>query len=270
MQGVQEGLKKVMQNAGIGRIRKIGERECEECGSTVPIMERSDREGNVFEESLCLSCETNKTRSRFPDKGELLRAKAQGFSIKYEVVPKKLLGKTVSEYQTETDSEKLMKNTIADYIMNFGKTKHNSLILAGQMGVGKSHLAYATAAELRKQGYSTMFIAADDFLKLIKSTYEKETDLSEKTIFEMIQEIDLLVFDEIGAEYNNQKGEYESWASEKILKVTDLREDLPTIYTTNYSPADFEGKYGAIQGGRIVSRMQAGAKRIVVEGRDRR
>ncbi|WP_185959735.1 ATP-binding protein [Lentibacillus cibarius] len=270
MQGVQDGFKKTMIQTGIRQIKQVGSRECEYCNSTVPIMERMDIEGNIHKESLCLKCETEKTRQRFPSKGNLKREKARGFSIKHEKVPKKLRGKTAASYIPETDSEKNMKNTIGDYVLNFGKTEYNSLVLAGPMGVGKSHLAYAAGAELRKRGYSTMFIPVDDFLSLIKTTYDKETDLSEQSIFEMIEEIDLLIFDEIGAEYNSRKDGFESWASEKVLKVVDLREDLPTIYTTNYRPADFESKYGSVQGGRIVSRMQAGAKKIMVDGRDRR
>lgn len=270
MEAAISGLKQIMRTAGIAGIRQIDTRTCETCSKKVPVMERIDREGNKHIESICLACETNKTRSRFPKKEDLLREKAKGFSLKYEVVPKKLIGKTVSEFKPENESEKEMKKAVADYIVNFGKTEHHSLVLAGPMGLGKSHLAYAIGAELRRQGYSTMFIATDDFLRLIKGTFDRGTDLSERTIFEMIEEIDLLIFDEIGAEYNNQKGEFESWASEKILKVVDLREDLPTIFTTNYSPADFEQKYGRTQGGRIVSRMMAGAKKVVVEGKDRR
>lgn len=270
MEAAVSGVRQVMRTAGIAGICQVDTRECETCGKDVPVMERTDREGVKHIESMCLACETDKTRSRFPKKEDLLREKAKGFSVKYEQVPKKLVGKTVAGFKSENDAEKAMKQAAADYIVNFGKTEHHSLLMAGPMGLGKSHLAYAIGAELRRQGYSTMFIAADDFLRLIKETFERGTDLSERTIFEMIEQVDLLIFDEIGAEYNNQKGEFESWASEKILKVVDLREDLPTIFTTNYSPADFEKKYGRTQGGRIVSRMMAGAKKIKVEGRDRR
>ncbi len=186
------------------------------------------------------------------------------------MVPKKLIGKTVSGYIHENDTEKTMKSEVTNYIMNFGKTDFNSLVLKGPMGVGKSHLAYAACMELRKRGFSTMFISSDDFLKLIRSTFDRDSELTEKKIFEMIEQLDLLVFDEIGAEYINKKDGYETWASEKILKVTDLREDQNNIYTTNYSAPQMEGKYGPIQGGRIASRMIAGAKRIQVDGRDRR
>ncbi|WP_181350506.1 ATP-binding protein [Thalassobacillus sp. CUG 92003] len=270
MNSAVEGLRANMERLGVGGIVQTGSRECERCGNQVPIMERRDREGNTHEESMCLNCQTDQTRSRFPKREDLKKEKAKGFSLKYEQVPEKLIGKTVSEYKAETESEKDMCMAVAELIRDFGETVHHSLVLKGPMGLGKSHLAYAAGAELRRQGYSTMFISSDDFLNLIKSTYNKETDLSERTIFDMIEEIDLLIFDEIGAEYINKKDNFETWASEKIYKVTDLRENKPTIFTTNYAAEDMEAKYGPVQGGRIISRMMAGAKRMVVEGRDRR
>ncbi|WP_171046306.1 ATP-binding protein [Lentibacillus cibarius] len=265
MQKVNEPIQKLG-----GRIKQVGTRECERCGASVPVFVRKDKEGNTHQESTCLDCETNKTRSQTPVKEDVQKEKVNDFAINNERIPEKLIGKTVSELIPENESETAMKESVTDYIMNFGKTEHNSLVLAGAMGLGKSHLAYAAGIELRRQGFITMFINTNDFLDLIKSTFGGKTVLSERKIFEKIGQIDLLIFDEIGGEYDKNKNGFESWASEKILKVADSRETLPTIYTTNYSPAGFEKKYGNIQGGRIVSRMFAGAKRINVEGRDRR
>lgn len=269
MQGAANGLKSNMRQLGIKRIRQQGTRECETCGEEVPVMIRTDKHGEEHQESICLSCETKKTKSRFPDKQSLKRTKAKGFSLKYEKIPKNLQGKVFQDFLSENDSEENMLNTVQEYVNHFGKTNYQSLLLKGPSGLGKSHLAHVAGKELRDKGYGTMFIRSDDFLSLIKSTFDNP-NLSEKTIFEMIEEIDLLIFDEIGAEYSNNRDGYESWASEKILKVTDLRENLPTIYTTNYSAPDFESKYGKIQGGRIASRMMSGAKRVLVDGRDRR
>ena len=279
MQETADGLKNVMKKFGMRRIKQVGTRKCEECGSEVPIMQRIDHEGNEHETSVCLNCDNQKIRSRLPklevnpETGEARlpkENKAKGFSLKFEKVPDKLIGKTLNELQWENESEKFLKDTCADYVLNFGELDYHSLVLFGPMGVGKSHAAYAVSKALRERGYTTMFIMADDFLNLIRSTYDNESSLTEQIIFDMIGELDLLVFDEIGAEYNRQNNPFESWASEKIFKVTDIRENKPTIFTTNYAPSDFEEKYGSVQGGRIVSRMMAGAKKIVVEGRDRR
>ncbi|GGD05176.1 ATP-binding protein [Pontibacillus salipaludis] len=270
MNGTFNGLKQNMERLNIGRIQQVGTRTCESCQGQVPVMERTDRDGVVHEESLCIACDTQKLKSKAPKAEDVKFEKIKRFGEKHQKVPGKLIGKTVAKYVPENDSEKAMKEAIVDYVRNFGNTAHHSLVLKGPMGLGKSHLAYAASSEIRRRGYSVMYIAADDFLSLIKSTFDKKSELTESKIFEMIEQLDLVVFDEIGAEYLNKKDEFESWASEKILKVTDLREDKPTIYTTNYSAPEMEKKYGSIQGGRITSRMMAGAKRILVEGRDRR
>ncbi|MGP4073806.1 ATP-binding protein [Piscibacillus sp. B03] len=278
MQNTQDGLKQVMKNIGLGRIRQIGTRICEECQSEVPIMERTQQDGQTLKTSVCLTCDNNKLRKRLPklemdpESGEAKVPKgnkAKGFSLKYEKVPDKLKGKTLNDLKWENESEKQLREICAQYILNFGQLDYHSLVLYGPMGVGKSHAAYAISKALKDRGYTTMFMMSDDYLSLIKSTYDNP-DLSEQSIYDMIAELDLLVLDDIGAEYNNQKGKFESWASEKIFKLVELREDKPTVFTTNYQAGDFEDKYGHVQGGRIISRMMAGAKRIEIDGRDRR
>lgn len=270
MDAMQKAMGSTMRRLNTRGVERVGTRTCEHCESEVPIMQRTDSEGNVHEVSDCLNCDTDKIRKDLPAVEELPRRKARGFAEKFERVPSKILGKTVSQYKAETEEERIMRMDVAEYIRDFGQTPHHSLVLKGSMGVGKSHLAHAAGSALRKKGFITMFISSDDFLRLIKSTFKNEDRLDEVTIFRMIEEVDLLIFDEIGAEYHNRKDEYETWASEQILKVVDLREDKPTIYTTNYNAEQMENKYGPIQGGRIISRMMAGAKSIKVEGRDRR
>src|SRR5699024_12000063 len=54
----------------------------------------------------------------------------------------------------------------------------------------------------------------------------------------MIDELDLLVLDDIGSEYvkANEYG-YESWASDVLYKVFDMRLNKSIICSTNYSVA---------------------------------
>lgn len=270
MNSAAEAMRNNMTRLNLKGIKQIGTRTCETCEKQIPIMQRIDADGEVHEVSDCLNCQTNEIRKSLPKIEDLETRKVAGFSTRYERVPSKIRGKTVSEYKAETETERNMRMAVAEYIRDFGKTEHHSLILKGSMGLGKSHLAYAAGAALRKNGYATMFISSDDLLRLIKSTYQDNKGIDEITIFSMIEKLDLLVFDEIGAEYHNRKDDHETWASEQILKVVELREDKPTIFTTNYGSEEMERKYGAIQGGRIISRMMSGSKSIKVEGRDRR
>src|SRR5699024_10341924 len=82
----------------------------------------------------------------------------------------------------------------------------------------------------------------------------------------MIDELDRLVLDDIGAEYvkANEYG-YESWASDGLYKVFDMRLNKSIICSTNYSEKILTDKYGKNRS-RIIDRMMDLAKAIRLEG----
>lgn len=82
----------------------------------------------------------------------------------------------------------------------------------------------------------------------------------------MIDELDLLVLDDIGSEYvkANEYG-HESWASDVLYKIFDMRLNKSVICSTNYSEKMLIEKYGN-HGNRIIDRMMDLAKAIRLEG----
>jgi DNA replication protein DnaC len=140
------------------------------------------------------------------------------------------------------------------------------LTLAGSPGLGKSHLAYAIAKAIRAKGFKVLFIKSTELLDHIKSTYNEHSAISEERIFQMVDELDLLVLDDLGSEYvkANENG-HESWASDVLYKVFDMRLNKSTICTTNYSESELEKKYGN-NGPRIIDRMMYRATGIRLEG----
>lgn len=75
-----------------------------------------------------------------------------------------------------------------------------------------------------------------------------------------------MALDDIGPEYVkiNTVG-HESWASDVLYKIFDMRIDKSNLCTTNFSEKELTQKYGN-NGPRIISRMMNNAKGIQLEG----
>ena len=106
-----------------------------------------------------------------------------------------------------------------------------------------------------------------DLLTAFRDTYNKKT--SESELLNVVKDVDLLVLDDVGAEYVKNKNGEESWAVDKLFQIINSRIGKPTIYTTNYESKDLIKKYG-YHGGRIVSRMMQNADVIKMDGKDYR
>src|SRR5690625_5555521 len=196
-----------------------------------------------------------------------------GFILKFERITNDLVDATVNGYKTDNKypSQEKARQAAIDFIEGYNGTQ--SLVLSGVPGIGKSHLSYAINKAIRSKGYKTLFIKSTDLLDAIKETYNYHSNVTQDQIFKMINGLDLLVLDDLGGEYekkdpNNQ--ENETWASDVLYKVIDMRLGKSLITTTNYGESELIAKYGQVQGSRIVSRMMENATPIRVEGEDRK
>lgn len=100
------------------------------------------------------------------------------------------------------------------------------LILFGDAGTGKTHLASAISNYLMDDFIPVKFGTFADLLDSLKDSFR--TDRQTK-IVKTLGEIPLLVIDDLGKE------RYTEWASQILFQVIDKRynKELPTIITTN-------------------------------------
>lgn len=222
--------------------------------------------------SQCRYCEDRKLARKLnlPTAGEYKHQKELGFILKFERITNDLQDATVNSYKTDEKypSQEKARQAAIDFITEYDGTQ--SLVLAGVPGIGKSHLSYAIHKAIRKKGYKTLFIKSTDLLDVIKETYNYQSTISQEQIFKMIDGLDLLVLDDLGGEYEKKNEQNETWASDVLYKVVDMRLGKSLITTTNYSEPELTDKYGQVQGSRIVSRMLENAIPIRVEGADLR
>lgn len=92
---------------------------------------------------------------------------------------------TFSTYETWNENSKRAKEVAKNYFLSFEKiknTKNNSILLAGQVGSGKTHLAVAIALNLLKRHHKVEYMPYRDEITKLKQNiinsqyYEKAMD----------------------------------------------------------------------------------------------
>ena len=135
--------------------------------------------------------------------------------------------------------------------------KSNSLLLCGGAGVGKTHLAVASYRSLQENGgewdLDPLFVNETDFLQSWRAA------AASKTKFDAIGRLrtgNVLFLDDVGT------GCYTDGSLELLYQVVDYRyrNDLRTMFTTNYSLAALEQRLGE----KLVSRIADRSSSVVV------
>lgn len=244
---------------------KIGERECESCGNTVPIYMQ-----NGVRHSRCLSCDNLALEEEMIQFQE--ETAADAFFWNNSLVPPDTQKTRFENFNLKglSDSQQDAFRKLKWYAENFGNWgDFDSLLLQGNYGIGKSHLSHSVAQHVKSLRKNVIFANTKMLLRKIRNSYSDSKE-TEAHILKNIESCELLVLDDLGAEYvRKDKDGEESWAADLILTIIESREDKPNIITTNYNVESLQSKYGT-HGGRIISRMMQGTRVVKFTGEDRR
>lgn len=142
-------------------------------------------------------------------------------------------------YKAVTREQKEDLKNIRSQLKGYLDGQDYNIVLIGDTGVGKSHLAYSVLKALsehtKKMG---LFINLVDLLAKIKEDFNLEAEYIRR-----ISEAEWLVLDDLGTEKVTE------WSSGILYSILNKR--TKTIITTNLSPQDILGAYGK----RIYSRI---------------
>jgi len=109
------------------------------------------------------------------------------------------------------------------------------LVLAGNIGCGKTHLCYAVANRMTAEGVVVRFWNVAYLLDVIRSTYDqgKADSNPRESVEDMVYTPTVLILDDLGAEKPSD------WVAEKLFEVIDRRysEGKGLMVTTNESLA---------------------------------
>ncbi|MFQ5932379.1 MAG: ATP-binding protein, partial [Nitrospiraceae bacterium] len=114
----------------------------------------------------------------------------------------------------------------------FADNPNGWLMLGGNYGVGKTHLAAAVANYRADQGFSVTFVVVPDLLDHLRSTFSPDSNVSYDRRFEEIRNSPLLVLDDLGTQVTSE------WAREKLYQLFNHRYNakLPTVITSASTP----------------------------------
>ena len=112
---------------------------------------------------------------------------------------------------------------------SFAGSPEGWLLLTGEPGCGKTHLAVAIINERLKRGLPVFFATVSTLLDHMRATFRPDSLIPYDELFEQIKTAPLLVLDDLGSETSTP------WAEEKLYQIIVHRHDarLPTVITSN-------------------------------------
>ena len=190
--------------------------------------------------------------------------------IKNSKMSKRNLNYKFENFEVNSNNKKVYQSlkNYSEKLVN--EVERKGLILVGNNGVGKTHLACSIANELIKNGIPIIYGTLINLLAELKNTYDVDNNISEMEIIKLYEKVDLLIIDDLGKEKPSE------WGLEKLFTIINSRyeNNLPVIITTNYdqnSLIDRLSINGEIETAKsIISRLYEMCYLVKIEDRDHR
>lgn len=118
----------------------------------------------------------------------------------------------------------------AEFLATRYPSEKTGLLLCGDIGTGKTHLAVGVIRALIQKGYAGIFFDYRELLKQIQNSYNPNAQVTELEILKPVFECEVLVLDELGA----AKPSEWVWDAVQYILNTRYNRQLTTIITTNF------------------------------------
>ncbi len=134
--------------------------------------------------------------------------------------------------------------------MRYAADPRGWLILQGEPGVGKTHLAYAIAGECIRRGRPAFAHTLPDLLQRLREAFGMEGAFEQA--LDDLKRVELLVIDDFGAQRDT------SWALDTVYQIVNHRyaKRLPLVITTNLDLANAGDGISE----RLLSRLREGTE----------
>lgn len=139
-----------------------------------------------------------------------------------------------------------------------------SLVVSGEVGTGKTWLAYGIMRAFAASGLRCRWTAATaaDYYAALRPRHGVDHEAE----YQRHATAPLLLLDDLGAEKPSE------WTLEQMYRLVNHRYNhmLPTVFTTNLVGGTGPGSIRSTLGDRIASRLGQMCRRVVLEGPDLR
>src|SRR6266852_1005585 len=133
------------------------------------------------------------------------------------------------------------------------------LLIIGQIGTGKTHLAVGIIKELIvNKGIPCLFYDYRELLKQIQNSYNAAVQTTELDVLRPVFETDVLALDELGA----VKPTEWVWDTVSLILNSRYNDNRTTIITTNFEDQPAAGVASSLSAARAASRGETLGDRI--------
>ena len=149
------------------------------------------------------------------------------------------------------------------------KARNVGMTLIGSPGIGKTHIAFCIANELLNRCIPVIAISTINLINKVYESYGKFQEAGEVETIRTLQNADLLILDDLGAEHSGKTGK----EKQIIYSVLDarLRNNKPLIITSNLTVDGLREKLRGSDGiERTFDRLIASSPIIEMNGTPRR
>lgn len=198
------------------------------------------------------------------------RLKAAGLAAR------RLRDMTFRTFQKRPGTEAAL-DAVRRFLQGFSPHCGRGLLLVGNTGSGKTHLAVAVAHYLLEKGHRVVFANVSHLLASFRWSYRRDDDGTEEEMIRRMIDADLLVLDDLGVDKPSE------WVDQVLYTIVDARyqDYRPLIVTTNCSlipgtapdeAAAGEGvsEFGYQVGQRVESRVMGMCEPVVLTADDYR
>jgi DNA replication protein DnaC len=139
---------------------------------------------------------------------------------------------------------------VRSFVREFPNPERPGLLLCGDTGTGKTHLAVAVLKAIIDKGHEGIFFDYQNLLDRIRSSYDKTSGSSDKETYRTAMDAEVLLLDDLGSHRVTE------WVEDTVTSIVTHRcnHRKPLIATTNLSPDDIGPAAYTTPGGTDVSK----------------
>ena len=231
-------------------------KKCGFCGKELKAIGLDYLYANISPEAIKYErCNCNKSQEYWKkiDEQEYETEKRKHFRdiinkiYKQNYVGRKFQEQNFENFNINLENEMAVKVAKAYTNKSIEKMQNDRLIITGESGVGKTHLAASIANKLIENDKIVLMGRLTMLLDMIKETFRDNTK-SENELIELYSNVDMIIIDDLGTEKISQ------WALEKMYIIIQSRNEngLPIIITTRFDKHGLIERFSQSQDGQLV------------------
>jgi DNA replication protein DnaC len=137
---------------------------------------------------------------------------------------------------------------VRGYARDFPNPKKPGLLLMGEPGTGKTHLAVAAFRAIMSKGFEGLFFDYQNLLDRIRSGYDAASNSSDRETYKVAMDTEVILLDDLGAH------RVTDWVEDTVTSIITSRcnQKKALIATTNLiDPEAGDVRYERTPGGKV-------------------